>query len=86
MPSAGEPTSAELVPALKPYPLAGLSEVHNRSNDPVSGYSNADEAADYGASPSKAECITALQSSVPRVRSCRSAMRQPSGRRTTESW
>ena len=38
------------------------------------------------ASPSSAECISMFQSSAPRVRSCRSAMRHPSGRRTTESW
>jgi hypothetical protein len=44
------------------------------------------EVADYGASPSRAECISILQSSAPRVRSCRSAIRHPSGRRTIESW
>ena len=42
--------------------------------------------ADYLASPLRAECISIFQSSAPRVRSCRAAMRHPSGRRTTESW
>ena len=42
--------------------------------------------ADYRPSCPRAECISIFQSSTPRVRSCRSAMRHPSGRRTTESW
>jgi hypothetical protein len=37
-------------------------------------------------SAQRAECISIFQSSTPRVRSCRSAMRHPSERRTTESW
>ena len=40
----------------------------------------------YRSSPSKAGCHSTSQSSTPRTRSCRCAIRHPSGRRTTESW